>query len=68
MITVTSINRHGYRIVTEHAYRSSAEFERRLRVEAGHGEVCESVSTAGGALKGSDTLLHRDEPTLLKVQ
>lgn len=39
MITVTSINRYGYRIITEHAYRSSAEFERRLRVAAGHGSV-----------------------------
>ena len=36
MITVTSINRYGYRVITQHAYRSSAEFERLLRVADGH--------------------------------
>lgn len=39
MITVTSINRYGYRIITTHASRCSAEFERWLRVAAGHGDV-----------------------------
>lgn len=39
MITVTSINRHGYRIITTHAYASTAEFERRLRLAAGHENV-----------------------------
>lgn len=48
MITVTSINRYGYRIITEHAYRSSAEFERRLRAAAGHGSVCNRSALVTG--------------------
>lgn len=39
MITVTSINRYGYRIITTHSSNAMAEFERRLRMAAGHTDV-----------------------------
>lgn len=37
---VQSVNQYGFTVRTLHAWRSTAEFEERLRKEQGHTNVC----------------------------